>query len=43
MKCRSKFNVLHGAKTQTCFAITCDKNDMLNCKLLCCEQEGMGH
>ena len=39
MKYRSKFNVLHGVKTQTYFAITCDKKVML----FCCEQEGMGH
>jgi hypothetical protein len=43
MKYRSKLDVLHGIKTQAYFAITCNKNVMLNCKLFCCEQEGMGH
>ena len=43
MKYGSKFNVLHGVKPQIYFAVTCDKNVMVNCKLFWCEQEGMGH
>jgi len=43
MKYRSKFNVLHGVKTQIYFSITCDKNVVLNYKLFCCEREGKGH